>query len=228
MGETGLRSAKESYHPIFMVEKGVVTEKGNNSMISEKMRGYVENSSAIRAMFEEGKKMADQFGAENVYDFSLGNPNVPAPAEVKNAIEEILKNEDARMVHGYMNNAGYEDVREAVAASLNQRFGTAFHKENILMTVGAAGGMNVLMKTLLNPGDEVLIPQPSFVSYLPCAVLADGVPVVINLKAENEFRLTAQELEDAITDKTKLLVLPFPNNPTGAVMTREDLERSQK
>ena len=103
-------------------------------MISEKMRGYVENSSAIRAMFEEGKKMADQFGAENVYDFSLGNPNVPAPAEVKNAIEEILKNEDARMVHGYMNNAGYEDVREAVAASLNQRFGTAFHKENILMT----------------------------------------------------------------------------------------------
>ena len=125
-------------------------------MISEKMRGYVENSSAIRAMFEEGKKMADQFGAENVYDFSLGNPNVPAPAEVKNAIEEILKNEDARMVHGYMNNAGYEDVREAVAASLNQRFGTAFHKENILMTVGAAGGMNVLMKTLLNPGDEVL------------------------------------------------------------------------
>ena len=193
-------------------------------MISEKMRGYVENSSAIRAMFEEGKKMADQFGAENVYDFSLGNPNVPAPAEVKNAIEEILKNEDARMVHGYMNNAGYEDVREAVAASLNQRFGTAFHKENILMTVGAAGGMNVLMKTLLNPGDEVLIPQPSFVSYLPCAVLADGVPVVINLKVENEFRLTAQELEDAITDKTKLLVLPFPNNPTGAVMTREDLE----
>ena len=193
-------------------------------MISEKMRGYVENSSAIRAMFEEGKKMADQFGAENVYDFSLGNPNVPAPAEVKNAIEEILKNEDARMVHGYMNNAGYEDVREAVAASLNQRFGTAFHKENILMTVGAAGGMNVLMKTLLNPGDEVLIPQSSFVSYLPCAVLADGVPVVINLKAENEFRLTAQELEDAITDKTKLLVLPFPNNPTGAVMTREDLE----
>ena len=76
------------------------------------------------------------------------------------------------------------------------------------------------MRVLLNPGDEVLIPQPSFVSYLPCAVLADGVPVVINLKAENEFRLTAQELEDAITDKTKLLVLPFPNNPTGAVMTR--------
>ena len=90
-------------------------------MISEKMRGYVENSSAIRAMFEEGKKMADQFGAENVYDFSLGNPNVPAPAEVKNAIEEILKNEDARMVHGYMNNAGYEDVREAETPEKEKR-----------------------------------------------------------------------------------------------------------
>ena len=193
-------------------------------MLSKEVVELSKQHSIIRDIFEYGMKRAKEVGAENVYDFSLGNPNVPAPAEVKNAIEEILKNEDARMVHGYMNNAGYEDVREAVAASLNQRFGTAFHKENILMTVGAAGGMNVLMKTLLNPGDEVLIPQPSFVSYLPCAVLADGVPVVINLKAENEFRLTAQELEDAITDKTKLLVLPFPNNPTGAVMTREDLE----
>ena len=194
-------------------------------MISEKMRGYVENSSAIRAMFEEGKKMADQFGAENVYDFSLGNPNVPAPAEVKNAIEEILKNEDARMVHGYMNNAGYEDVREAVAASLNQRFGTAFHKENILMTVGAAGGMNVLMKTLLNPGDEVLIPQPSYVSYTPCCVLADGVPVPIELEEKDRFRLTPEKLLEKITPKTKILVLPFPNNPTGAIMEREDLEK---
>ena len=144
-------------------------------MISEKMRGYVENSSAIRAMFEEGKKMADQFGAENVYDFSLGNPNVPAPAEVKNAIEEILKNEDARMVHGYMNNAGYEDVREAVATSLNQRFGTAFHKENILMTVGAAGGMNVLMKTLLNPGDEVMTFAPYFGEYRAYVTNYDGI-----------------------------------------------------
>ena len=96
--------------------------------------------------------------------------------------------------------------------------------DEALITVGGSEAIDLAMRVLLNPGDEVLIPQPSFVSYLPCAVLADGVPVVINLKAENEFRLTAQELEDAITDKTKLLVLPFPNNPTGAVMTREDLE----
>ena len=134
-------------------------------MISEKMKGYVENSSAIRAMFEEGKKMADKYGAENVYDFSLGNPNVPAPAEVKQAITEILNEEDSLMVHGYMNNSGYEDVREAIAASLNQRFGTNFHMGNILMTVGAAGGLNVLMKTLLNPGDEVVTFAPYFGEY---------------------------------------------------------------
>ena len=148
-------------------------------MISEKMRGYVENSSAIRAMFEEGKKMADQFGAENVYDFSLGNPNVPAPAEVKNAIEEILKNEDARMVHGYMNNAGYEDVREAVAASLNQRFGTAFHKENILMTVGAAGvfAYNEINGNGGKPGAEVTvsIPQGSGVAAIARELKEAGV-----------------------------------------------------
>ena len=193
-------------------------------MISDKMIDLVNNSSVIRAMFEEGKRLAGIYGAENVYDFSLGNPNVPAPAQVNEAIKALVDEEESTVLHGYMSNSGYEDVRAAVASSLNRRFGTDFDETNIIMTVGAAGGMNVLMKTLLNPGDEVLIPQPSFVSYLPCAVLADGVPVVINLKAENEFRLTAQELEDAITDKTKLLVLPFPNNPTGAVMTREDLE----
>ena len=115
-------------------------------MISEKMAAMVKNSSAIRAMFEEGKIMAAKYGAENVYDFSLGNPNVPAPEAVKKAIEEILQEEDPLMVHGYMSNSGYEDVRAAIAESLNQRFGTHFHLENILMTVGAAGGLNVVMK----------------------------------------------------------------------------------
>ena len=117
-------------------------------MISEKMIQMTKNSSAIRAMFEEGKQMAAQVGAENVYDFSLGNPNVPAPSEVKTAIEEIINEEDPLMVHGYMSNSGYEDVRAAIAASLNKRFGTGFSEENILMTVGAAGGLNVIFKTL--------------------------------------------------------------------------------
>ena len=173
-------------------------------MISEKMKGYVENGSAIRAMFEEGKKMADRFGAENVYDFSLGNPNVPAPAEVKNAIGRILENEDALMVHGYMNNAGYEDVREAVAASLNQRFETDFHKENILMTVGAAGGMNVLMKTLLNPGDEVLTFAPYFGEYRAYVTNYDGILKEVAPDTET-FQPNLGEFEQMLNEKT----IPF-------------------
>ena len=120
-------------------------------MISEKMKKLANNNSVIRAMFEEGQNMAREFGAENVYDFSLGNPSVPAPTAVKNAIREILDQEDSLMVHGYMSNVGYADVRKAVAEQLNRRFGTDFDENNIIMTVGAAGGLNVILKTLLNP-----------------------------------------------------------------------------
>ena len=109
-------------------------------MISEKMQPLLQNNSAIRMMFEEGRKMAAVYGADQVYDFSLGNPSVPAPAEVNQAMREILEEEDSLFVHGYMSNAGYEDVREAVAQSLNRRFDTSFSQSNILMTVGAASG----------------------------------------------------------------------------------------
>ena len=110
-------------------------------MISKKMENMVANSSAIRAMFEEGNRLAQKYGAENVFDFSLGNPNVPAPESVKKAIIELLNDEDPIVLHGYTNsNAGYEDVRSAVAQSLNERFGTSFAARNITMTVGAAGG----------------------------------------------------------------------------------------
>ena len=118
-------------------------------MIAEKMRPLVENNSAIRAMFEEGKRLAAIYGPENVYDFSLGNPNVPAPEAVNRAITDIVAEEASTKVHGYMSNAGFEDVRDTVAQSLNRRFGTQFHLENILMTVGAASGMNVILKTVL-------------------------------------------------------------------------------
>ena len=135
-------------------------------MISKKMENMVANSSAIRAMFEEGNRLAQQYGAENVYDFSLGNPNVPAPESVKKAIMDILDEEDPVVLHGYTNsNAGYEDVRNAVAQSLNERFGTAFSAHNITMTVGAAGGLNVILKSLLNPGDEVVVFAPYFGEY---------------------------------------------------------------
>ena len=134
-------------------------------MISEKMKPMVENNSVIRVMFEEGKRLSVLYGAENVYDFSLGNPNVPAPDAVKESILEVLDQEESTFVHGYMSNAGYEDVREAVAQSLNRRFGTDFGYQNILMTVGAASGLNVILKTILDPGDEVMVFAPFFLEY---------------------------------------------------------------
>ena len=191
-------------------------------MISEKMKGYVENSSAIRAMFEEGKKMADKYGAENVYDFSLGNPNVPAPAEVKQAITEILNEEDSLMVHGYMNNSGYEDVREAIAASLNQRFGTNFHMGNILMTVGAAGGLNVLMKTLLNPGDEVVTFAPYFGEYRAYVTNYDGILKVVPPNTET-FQPNLTAFEEILTAKTRAVIINTPNNPTGVVYSEQTI-----
>ena len=136
-------------------------------MIADKMKALVKNSSAIRAMFEEGKIMAAKYGAENVYDFSLGNPNVPAPVQVKEAIIEEAEREDPIVLHGYMSNAGYEDVRQAVAESINKKFDTAFSAKNIIMTVGAAGGLNVILKTLLNPGDEVIAIAPYLSLVIP-------------------------------------------------------------
>ena len=153
-------------------------------MISEKMQGYVKNSSAIRAMFEEGKRLASIYGAENVYDFSLGNPNVPAPEAVKEAALHVLNEEDSLMVHGYMSNSGYEDVRKAVADSLNNRFGTHYDESNLVMTVGAAGGMNVIFKTLLNPGDEVIAFAPYFGEYRAYVTNYDGVLKVISPNTE--------------------------------------------
>ena len=144
-------------------------------MISEKMKPFMANNSAIRAMFEEGKRMAAIYGKENVYDFSLGNPNVPAPEAVNQAIKDILDTEDTLLVHGYMSNVGYEDVRRTIAESINQRFETNFNKDNLIMTVGAASGLNVIFKTLLNPGDEVIAFSPYFVEYNAYVTNYEGV-----------------------------------------------------
>ena len=118
-------------------------------MISEKMKPFMANNSAIRAMFEEGKRMAAIYGKENVYDFSLGNPNVPVP-QVTEAILDVVKNEDFMTLHGYMSNAGFEDVRQTIADSLNKRFGTNFSFKNLIMAVGAASGLNIILKSILN------------------------------------------------------------------------------
>lgn len=191
-------------------------------MISEKMMEMTKNSSAIRAMFEEGKRMAKEFGAENVYDFSLGNPNVPAPKEVKEAIEEIINEEDTLMVHGYMSNSGYEDVRQAIASSLNQRFGTAFTERNILMTVGAAGGLNVIFKTLLNPGDEVLTFAPYFGEYNSYAANYGGILCAVPANTV-DFQPDLPEFERRITEKTKAVIVNSPNNPTGVVYSEQTI-----
>ena len=192
-------------------------------MISEKMKGYVKNSSVIRAMFEEGKRMAAIYGADHVYDFSLGNPNVPAPAKVKEAVYDILENEDSLMVHGYMSNSGYEDVRGAIAEHLNGLYGTSYKAENLLMIVGAAGGMNVFMKTILNPGDEVITFSPYFTEYRAYVTNYDGKLVEIPCDAET-FQPDVEALAASVNERTKAVIINSPNNPTGVVYSRESLK----
>ena len=194
-------------------------------MIAEKMQNMVKNSSAIRAMFEEGNRLAQIYGRENVYDFSLGNPNVPAPKAVKEAIIEILESEDPVVLHGYTNsNAGYPEVREAVAASINERFGTAFSAKNIVMTVGAAGGLNVALKILLNPGDEVITFAPYFGEYRSYTANFDGVLVAISPDTET-FQPKLEEFAEKITAKTKAVIVNTPNNPTGVIYSEETVKK---
>lgn len=185
-------------------------------MIAKSMQDLVKNSSAIRAMFEEGKKMAAEYGAENVYDFSLGNPNLPAPDCVRESIKDLADHVPPMQLHGYMSNAGYEEVREKIAAGLNDRFVTDFRTRNILMTVGAAGGLNVVLKTLLDPGDEVLVFAPFFGEYRSYVANHQGTLVVVPPDTET-YGLNLKAAEGLITEKTKAVIINNPNNPTGIV-----------
>ncbi len=196
-------------------------------MIAKKMVTYVEGSSVTRAMFEEGKKLAAQYGAENVYDFSLGNPSVEPPVEVKEAIIRILEEDAPCFVHGYMNNSGYEEVREKIAQSLNQKFGTAFGQRNIVMTVGAAGGLNVILKTLLDPGNEVIAFAPYFGEYNNYVANYDGVMVVVPPNVPT-FQPDLEAFAARITSKTKAVIVNTPNNPTGVVYSEETVQNMAK
>ncbi|ACL20342.1 pyridoxal phosphate-dependent aminotransferase [Desulfitobacterium hafniense] len=191
-------------------------------MISRTMQQQVNSSSIIRAMFEEGKRLSALYGADNVYDFSLGNPNVEPPAEVKQAIMDILNEENSTTVHGYMNNSGFEDVRGAIAASLNQRFATGFAADNILMTVGAAGGLNVIFKTLLNPEDEVLTFAPFFGEYRNYVQNYQGQLIVVSPNTK-DFQPNLEELKEKISPRTKAVLINSPNNPTGVVYSAETI-----
>lgn len=193
-------------------------------MISKKMEELVKGSSVIRAMFEEGKKMAAQYGAENVYDFSLGNPSVAPPEEVKQAMLDSINEDEPGFLHGYMNNSGYEDVRQTIAESLNERFGTAFSDKNIVMTVGAAGGLNVIFKSLLNPGEEVVVFAPFFGEYRHYVENYGGKLVIVPPDV-NTFLPDFDELEKRITEKTKAVIINTPNNPTGVVYPEEVIQK---
>lgn len=190
-------------------------------MISKKMIPFVEGSSVVRAMFEEGKKMAEEFGPENVFDFSVGNPSVPAPEEVKEAIIDIIQNDDPLYVHGYMSNAGFPETRAAVAGNLNRRFGTSFTENNIIMTVGAGSALNILLRTMLNEGEEVIVFAPYFLEYGNYIKTYGGVTVAVSPNPEGGFMPKLDEFEAKITPKTKAVIVNNPNNPTGAVYPEE-------
>lgn len=171
--------------------------------------------SGIRKFFDIASEM------EDVVSLGVGEPDFDTPWHIRD--EGIYSLEKGRTF--YTSNSGLKPLREEISRYLNRRYHLNYDPlHEILVTVGGSEGIDIALRAMLDPGDEVLIPQPCYVSYLPCVTLADGVPVTIELKEENEFRLTKEELLEKITDKTKILVLPFPNNPTGAVMRREDLE----
>lgn len=196
-------------------------------MISKKMLAYVKSSSTIRAMFEEGNRLASIYGKDNVYDFSLGNPNVKPPKEISDAIFDIIKNENSNLVHGYMNNSGYADVRGDIAKSINEKFQTTFDCDNIIMTVGAAGGLNVILKTLLDPGDELITFAPFFGEYRSYVANYDGELVVISPNTET-FQPNLEEFEKKINNKTKAVLINTPNNPTGVVYSEETIIQLSK
>lgn len=192
-------------------------------MIAEKMIPFVQNNSAIRTMFEEGNRLKKQYGADKVYDFSLGNPSVPAPDCVREAIVDLANNEDPVILHGYMNNAGFEDVRETIAQSLNRRFGTDFSAKNLIMTVGAASGLNVILKTVLNPGEEVIVFAPYFLEYGAYVKNYDGKLVEISPDTET-FQPDLEELERKITANTRAVIVNSPHNPTGVIYSEDTIK----
>lgn len=198
-------------------------------MVSKKIQKALLGNSAIRAMFVEGKAMEAKYGAENVYDFSLGNPATSAPASLNDAIRDLLDESDAVQggsltLHGYMENAGYPDVREAVARNLNKRFGTKFDFHNIIMTVGAAGGLNIIFKTILDPGDEVMVFAPFFGEYRQYAANFGAKLVAVQPDLET-FCPDFSDFEAKITARTRALIINTPNNPTGVIYKPETMRR---
>ncbi len=192
-------------------------------MISKKIKEMMKGSSAIRALFEEGKKLREIHGSENVYDFSLGNPSAPPPELINKAVKEFLDGYNPDLVHGYMNNSGYEDVRQKIAESTNREFNTNFSFKNVVMSCGAAGAINVVFKTILEPGDEVIVFAPCFSEYFNYINIFSGVPVIVDEYDEN-FSPNLALFEAKITAKTKAVIINSPNNPSGAIYSEETIK----
>ena len=191
-------------------------------MISAKMKPFTSGSSAIRAMFEEGKRLASIYGKENVYDFSLGNPSVSAPEAVNKAIAEIAMNTDPCFLHGYTNNAGYEDVREALAQMTNKKYGTSFSHSNFIMTTGAAAALNIIFRCILDPGEEVIAFAPFFGEYKNYVGLCDASLVAVKPDFDT-FMPDMADFESKINEKTRAVIINSPNNPTGVIYPEETI-----
>ena len=171
--------------------------------------------SGIRKFFDIVSEMKDAIS------LGVGEPDFDTPWHIRD--EGIYSLEKGRTF--YTSNAGLRELKVEIVKYIERSQNVSYDADHeVIVTVGGSEAIDLALRAMINPGDEVLIPQPSYVSYEPCAILADAVPVIIELKEENEFRLTADELRDAITEKTKILILPFPNNPTGAIMEKKDLE----
>ncbi|RTZ96818.1 MAG: pyridoxal phosphate-dependent aminotransferase [Deltaproteobacteria bacterium] len=189
--------------------------------IAKKIEGFIEKSSWIRKMFEEGTRLKKQYGEENVFDFSLGNPNLPPPA----GFDDILKEEVAAMDtggHGYMPNTGYPRVRESIAGFVNKEQDVDLSGDDIVMTCGAAGALNIVFKAILDPGDEIISPTPFFVEYRFYVDNHGGV--LKTVPTHDDFTLDLSAIEAAITAKTKAVIINSPNNPTGQVYSRQALD----
>jgi aspartate aminotransferase len=191
-------------------------------MISEKISNNLKKSSWIRAMFDEGERLRAIYGNENVYDYSLGNPETEPPAKVDKVIEEIVASRKPG-IHRYMSNAGYESTRKSMADYINLSKGSNLSASHVIMTSGAAGGLNVVLKTILNPGDEVIVFSPYFVEYLFYIDNHGGIPVVVPTN-KHTFMPEAETVQKYITEKTRAVIINTPNNPTGVIYGAETLK----
>ncbi|MFO7750161.1 MAG: pyridoxal phosphate-dependent aminotransferase [Desulfobacteraceae bacterium] len=193
--------------------------------IAEKIDKTLEKSSWIRKMFEEGARLKAEHGDKNVFDFSIGNPNLPPPDQFQEALETVAAQKE-EWIHGYMPNTGYPFVRQAIAENICREQAADITREDIVVTCGAAGGLNVIFKSLLDPGDEVLVTRPFFVEYTFYAENHGGV--LKTVPAREDFSLDLDALEKAVTEKTKIVLINSPNNPTGQIYSRESLDRLGK